>query len=86
MDMSGLKLQLIIIKSKTTNNAGGMTFGGGASNGYEFLGGTNNMILLPGQVYMMYGNDKIVDVDGTHKTIDVGNTANDVYTIVMVFG
>jgi len=87
VDATGLKLQLMLLKAAEGNNVAGLLFDVGATNGYNLLGNANGQVLLhPGAAILQFEPDKLPDVSGTEKTIDISGTAADEYGILLVFG
>lgn len=86
-NMTGLKLQFIQINTPSTNNAAGMTFAKGASNGYAFLKHASSAITLgPLDECMFKYTDSLGDVGSGAKTIDITCTAGDDYSVNFIFG
>jgi hypothetical protein len=56
----------------------------GASNGYAFNGAAGDQTIPPGGSVQVFLNDGLVDIDGTHKTLDI--TAVGEFQIILVFG
>lgn len=82
---SGLKLQVAIIKAKTTN-ANAITIADGANNGYGGFGSNFEVVLDADQWVMLFGKDKEPDVDATHKTWDLIGTGTQSVDMILVFG
>lgn len=86
VDMSGLKVQAILLVNPSTN-ANLITMATGASNGYDFTGGSSSKVTVyPGSSVLIYCADTSHDVDGTHKTIDFAGTGSQPFQIVIVAG
>lgn len=83
-DMTGLRLQLLMIANPTGN--GSMNFAEGASDGYEALGNGFDFTLLAGQRILFYGNEATPEVASGAKTIDVAGTGSQSFQLVAVFG
>jgi hypothetical protein len=86
-DMTGLKLQLAILKAPSTN-ANPITISQGASNAYglDAAGGTWSLTLDPGQFVLLYLDDNAEDVAAGAKEIDLAGTAAQELDYLLVFG
>lgn len=83
LDATGLKLQaLILINNSTTNT---VTIADGDSNPYAINSAAAIVVPAGGELYM-YFNDKLADVDGTHKNIKFTGTSGQTYDLLMCFG
>lgn len=82
---TGLKLQALLVKNKSTNT-GAITITKGGSNGYQLAGATFTIVLKPGQWFLFFGNDLADDVGSGAKNIDISGTGSEVLQIVGVFG
>lgn len=86
-DWTGLKVQFVHIKTNSANNAAGMTFGKGASNGYEILNhATGSIVLDPGDELLIKFKESLADIASGARNIDIACTAGDKYTINLVAG
>ena len=89
LTFAGLKVQQIRITCPTGNTAG-ITFDVGATNGYNLFGEDNvsneSVEVLPGCAAQFFQNDKLEDVDATHKDIDVTGTGTEGFNIELVAG
>lgn len=68
-NMNGLRVQVLKLKSKSTNFAD-VLVQDGASNGYGLAGATFSFTLSPGQEITFYGNSLAPLVAAADKTID----------------
>lgn len=84
-DGTGLKVQAVLIRNHDEGNAA-MTFGVGASNGYQLKGATWEETLLVGQEMLFYGNDATPDIEASAKTIDVTGTGTESFQFMVVLG
>jgi hypothetical protein len=84
VDMTGLKLQHLILKNKTGN--GDMVFTEGATSGYEAMGDGWKVTLKAGQYIGFNGLDLTPDVAGGAKNIDVTGTGTQSFQIFAIFG
>ena len=82
---SGLKLQYVLVKAKSTN-ANALTVKNGTSNGYGGWGADFAVTLDASQQFMVTGRDLEPDVDGTHKTWTLAGTGTQSIDIILVFG
>lgn len=82
LDLTGLKVQLLLIKGATTNT-GDIVVATGASNGYPGITGT-----VPDGGYMLlFGNDGYADVAAADAEIDISSTDLDaIYDVIIVAG
>lgn len=87
LDLTGLKVQLILISSNSANTAG-IAFTDGATNGYNIWGDSSGSVTVQkGGVQYFYGADNLDDVGSSDKTIDVTSTDVDAtYQIMIVAG
>lgn len=87
VDGTGLKVQVLKLRSKNTN-ANKLTVGKGATNGYGLNaeGDAWSRPLSPGQRDTFEGDDAAPDIDATHRTIDVTGTGTDVLEYAIVMG
>lgn len=87
VDMSGLKIQMVKIVAATANTAG-IVFADGSSNGYNIFGdGSGQVTVLAGMQLVWFGNDKLDDVGGSDKVIDVTSSdADAIYEIIIAGG
>jgi hypothetical protein len=76
---TGLRIQRITITSPPTS-VGNVTLATGASNGRVIPGA---LVVPPGGLAVAIYNDYGVDIDGTHKTLDVSGTDGDAPLIVV---
>ena len=92
VDLTGLKVQLIIITNKSTSNA--LRVKVGAADPYDLFGDANGEVTIlktnadgkPGFI-MWNGNEELENVDGTHKDIDLSSgDATCPYDILVVGG
>lgn len=85
-DMSGLALLLMIAVADSAN-ANPFTIKPGASNGYTGWVNSNGVLLTTANdmniIGPLYGG---IDVDGTHKTIDLAGTGSQKVNLLMLFG
>jgi hypothetical protein len=84
VDGTGLKVQILKLKNRSSNAV--MTFGEGASNGYEALGNAWTLKLLAGQEIEMFLNDAAPDIASGAKTIDVAGTGTESFDFIVVMG
>lgn len=87
VDGTGLKVQFIKFKSKTTN-ANVLTVTRGASNGWgpDAAGSAFTIPMSPGQSWLMSGADAGQDVASGDRTIDVSGTGSQVLQIFVGLG
>lgn len=87
IDLTGLKVQLVIIRAAAANTAG-ILFKQGASNPYLLFGAASDQhTLLPGTAYYMYWADKLADVAAGAKEVDMTSTDLDaIYSMILVAG
>ena len=83
-DANGLKLQTIIIRNKSGNNA--ITIGEGATNGYPIWGAGNDLIVPADSEMGMNFNETLADVSATDKTIDVAGTGTETFDVGICLG
>lgn len=84
-DFTGLKVQGFLFKNKSTN-ANDITMVVGASNGFDLMGATMNIVLKPGQSILFDGNDATADVASGDRTIDFSGTAAQVVIVEVLAG
>ena len=85
-DFTKKKLQILAIECPAANTAA-VVFVVGAANGYLFMGGAADQVILgPGCSFMMSFNDNLADVSATVKNIDYSGTAADIFNITLVAG
>ena len=86
---SGLKVQLIKLACPIGNSAG-ITVAKGDSNAYNLFGEDNasseTVEVLPGTAHEMFQNDKLEDVDATHKNVKFTGTGTDTIRVQLVAG
>lgn len=87
IDLTGLKVQLIIFRS-LSSNANLITATKGASNGYGLgaSGASWTLPLSPAQLGMLLGKDLNPDVASGARTIDVAGTGSQVLEYVIFAG
>lgn len=87
VDGTGLKLQYLKLRNKSTN-ANLLTITKGASNGYglDSAGGSWTVVLDPGQSVLFSLDDAAPDVASGAKTIDVSGTGSQVLEYHAVLG
>lgn len=82
-DMSGLKLQSIMVNNLSTANT--LTISDGAANPYTINNNLDIQIPIGGSIHMFF-NDQLADVAAGAKMLDIVPTAGQAYQVVMVFG
>lgn len=82
---AGLRPQIVKFKA-TSTNTGGITITPGASNGYDIFGASSSITLTAGQEVTLYRKDGGVDIDATHKTIDLAGTGTESLECTFIFG
>lgn len=85
IDGTGLKIQAIRLKNKSTN-ANAMTFSEGASNGYALFGASWLVTLPVGGEVVAYLPEGTPDVATGDKTIDIAGTGSQVAQIQICLG
>ena len=85
VDGTGLKVQAIKLKAKSTNTAG-ITISKGVSNGYALAGANYSEELKPGQEVTRYGNNATPAIAGGAKTLDLAGTGTDALQVIVVMG
>lgn len=89
IDLTGLKVQAIKLACPASNTAG-ITVDRGASNAYNLFGEDNGSAeqveVLPGCAVLLYQNDKLEDVDATHKDVQLAGTGTESIEIQLVAG
>ena len=85
VDMTGLKVQVLKIKNKTTN-ANPITIAKGATNGWTGFGSAWTVTLAVGQEVTFFGNDATPDVSSTVKVLDLSGTGSQVLEVAIVAG
>lgn len=87
LDLSGLKLQLLLLVAKDTNSAR-VKVAQGAANAY-FVGGETGAFysLGVGEAVLAENKDSLPEVDATHKNIDITSSMlTAVIDVLAVFG
>lgn len=84
IDCSGLRLQALMLINESTTNT--VTIKKGAANGYDFNATAQTILVQAECALMMTFNDDLVDVDGTHKEIDITATNGQKYFLLLLFG
>lgn len=82
---TGLRLIVAHLECPATN-AGAINIAPGASNGYYFLGSGNDFTIPIGGLMSVYTNNQGIDIDGTHKTLDLSGTGADILNAILCFG
>lgn len=85
IDGNGLKVQVLKIKAKATNE-NVISVAVGASNGYELAGADFKITLQPGQEFLFYGNDETPDIADADKVLDVAGTGTQGLDVIVVMG
>lgn len=85
VDGTGLKVQLLKVRNKSTNT-NPITLQEGAANGYELLGDTWKARLQPGQEMTFWGDSKSPAIGATAKNIDLTGTGTEVLECIVVMG
>lgn len=83
VDGSGLKLQAILVRN--TDTADDLVMSKGAANGYE-LGSATATTIPPGGKLQATYNDKLDDIDATHKNLTFTPGAGKSYDVVILMG
>ncbi len=87
IDATGLKLQMMKLRSLSTN-ANAITVAKGASTGYGLpvAGTTWTVTISPGQSITFFGNDSAPDVASGARVIDITGTGSQVLECEIVCG
>lgn len=89
VDFTGLKVQLVKLKCPSGNTAAIEVVTAGA-NGYNLFGLTNataeKVSIPPGGAAEFFCNDKLEDVDATHKGITLTGTGTESISVQLVAG
>lgn len=87
VSLSGLKVQILKIRNKSTN-ANKIVVSNGASNGYRLDAATTawSIALAPGQSALLLLNEAADDVGGSRKEIDLAGTLAQVLEYLIVAG
>lgn len=80
---TGLKVQSVILYNPSANV---ITIGIGASNGYPLFGASALLPIEPGARLIKYFNDALIDIDGTHKNLDLAGTLAQTLNVGFTFG
>lgn len=83
-DMTGLKLQTVIIKNPAGNAS--MNIAPGSSNPYAPWGTGNDITIPAGSTFGFYFADTLADVAAGAKTLDITGTGTEEISIGFVFG
>jgi hypothetical protein len=83
VDASGLKLQSLRVHNNSVANT--VTVDDGVTNAYQLNGGDAYLVPAGGDLMVAF-NDKLADVDATHKNLAITATAGQTYNIEMTFG
>jgi len=83
INASGLKVQYVQINNLSTANT--VAVADGDANAYQLQGGESILVQALGSVAMFF-NDKLADVDATHKGLKITATAGQKYQILILFG
>ncbi len=83
IDTSGLKLQAIRVINLSTTDL--VDIEDGAANAYQLNNGDAIRIPAGGEL-LLYFNDKLADVDGTHKMLDVTPAGGEDVQVMLLFG
>lgn len=91
VDFTGLKVQLIKLTCPLTNTAGITVDAKDASTGYNLFGADNaatteKQEVLPGCVASFFMNDKLEDVDSTHKDLTLTGTGTEAINVLLIAG
>lgn len=82
---NGLRVRAAKFKNKTSN-ANPITIKFGASNPYNLLGASWQVILSPGQSVLVYADDDAPAIAAGAKNIDLSGTAAQVLEVALVIG
>lgn len=85
VDLSGLKIQLLMIKAPAVN-ANVISVEPGAANGYDFFGANMLVELAAGQQVLFFGNDAAPDVAGADLSFDLIGTGAQELDFIIVAG
>jgi len=85
VDGTGLKVQVLKLKAKSTN-ANVITIDVGETNGYALLGAAFSVALLAGQEVLIYGNEATPDVASGAKVLDLVGTGVQGLDVIVVLG
>lgn len=87
LDMTGLKVQLVLIAANSANTAA-LAFTDGATDGYNIWGDASGSVTVQiGGIQYFYAADNLDEVSSSDKTIDVTSTDVDAtYQIMIVAG
>lgn len=85
VDGSGLRVQAIKIRNKSTN-ANAISIAKGASNGYDGFGANFKITLAVGADAMLLSQDAGSDISGTNKIFDLVGTGSQVLQVLVVLG
>jgi hypothetical protein len=80
---TGLKVQLVMLVNLSTTNT--VTLADGAGNAYQLQGGQSALI-QPGGIFLEFYNDKLADVDATHKNLAITATGGQSYQLLILLG
>ena len=90
IDFTGLKVQLIKIKTPATNSGSIIIEHKDAVTGYNLFGddnGSDESIEVPPDTVLQFKyNDKLEDVDGTHKDLKFTGTGTDGMQLMLTAG
>ena len=90
IDFTGLKVQLIKIKTPPTNAGSIIVEHKDGATGYNLFGDDNtsdeSIEVPPGSVMEFKYNDKLEDVDATHKDLKFTGTGTDGMQMILVAG
>ena len=79
VDMSGLKVQLMKVRARSTNSST-VIIVDGATNGYLIFGDSSGQITLSaGMEALFFFNESLADVSASVKTIDISGSDQDAY-------
>ena len=87
VDMTGLKVQLFMVRGKSTN-ANPITIqpDTGGTDDYELMGASFLAIVNAEQQLMFFGNDSTPDVGATDKIFSLAGTASQILEVIIVAG
>lgn len=85
VDGNGLRAQFVKIINPITN-ANAITISKGASNGYDGLGSSFSIALVPGGELLVKLNDGGADIGATNKTLDLAGVGSQVITGEVLMG